>query len=274
MIGPDFDNFRRLVLERSGLVLGPEKAYLLKARLEPIVRSEGVASVEELLQKLRFGMNDALLDRCVEALATHESSFFRDGAPFEALKKSVLPELANLRSGVRRIRIWCAACSSGQEPYSIAMVAKELGQKLSGFDVEIVATDFSPGILAKAKAGLYSDFEVRRGLTDERRADWFTKESGGWRVSQELRQMVSFRHHNLLQPMNEVGAFDVVFCRNVLIYFDAERKQQVLASVASAMAHDAWLFLGSAESLMGLPPGLTATGGAHGLCRRTGLFAA
>ena len=274
MTGPDFDNFRRLVLDRSGLVLGPEKAYLLKARLEPIVRSEGASSIEDLLARLRFVKNDALLDRCVEALATHESSFFRDGAPFEALKKTVLPELANLRAGVRRIRIWCAACSSGQEPYSIAMVAKELGQKLSGFSVEIVATDFAPGILSKAKAGLYTDFEVRRGLTDERLNTWFTKESGGWRIHQDLRDMVKFRQHNLLNNMDEIGAFDVVFCRNVLIYFDAETKQQVLGRIASAMAHDAWLFLGSAESLMGLPSGLTPAQGAHGLCRRSGLFAA
>jgi chemotaxis protein methyltransferase CheR len=273
MIGPDFDHFCAQVRQRSGLVLGPDKVYLLKARLEPIARAEGLADVPSLLARIRRGACEPLLEKCVNALATHESSFFRDGAPFESLQSMILPQLLAARHEARTLRIWCAACSSGQEPFSIAILLKEMGAKLAGWRVEILATDFSRPILERAAEATYSDFEVKRGLSPERLGRWFEAVPGGWRVRSEVREMVTFRPHNLLERASALGTFDIVFCRNVLIYFDGDRKQKVLDELARALAPDGALFLGAAESIIGLPAMLEAVPGLRGLCRKTGLQA-
>ncbi len=269
MTGPDFDYFCKLMRDRSGLVLSASKAYLVRGRLEPVARAAGLADVETLLAKLRSGAPDDLIRQCVDAMATHESSFFRDGAPFEQLGKTVLPALIGQRRASRRLRIWCAACSSGQEPYSVAMILKENAQ-LAGWNLEIVATDMSEAILTKARSGLYSDFEVRRGLAPERLARWFepSGQGGEWRVLPALREIVSFRPHNLLQGVAGLGVFDIILCRNVLIYFDVERKREVFAHLDRALADDGILCLGSSETVLGVVETFAAAEGARGLYRK------
>lgn len=269
MTGADFDYFCRLVKDRSGLVLTPHKAYLVESRLGPVARAEALAGVPQLLERLRAGGPSAepLVVRCVEAMATHESFFFRDGTPFNLLAGRVLPQLVEARAATRTLRIWCAACSSGQEPYSIAILLKEMGARLAGWRLEITATDLSRPILQKAEAGLYSDFEVRRGLTDARRDRWFVRDGQGWRVSPELRALVKFRPHNLMDD-GLPGVFDVIFCRNVLIYFDVEQKRTVLQAMARTLAEDGALFLGSAETVLGVTDAFELTPGAAGLFRR------
>ncbi len=268
MTGPDFDHFCRLLRERSGLVIGPEKAYLIRNRLDPVARAEGLSDAAELLARLRKGAPEVLVQACVTALATHESSFFRDGTPFELLARQILPDLIAARRAQRSLRIWCAACSSGQEPYSVAIALQEAATQMPGWRLEIVATDFSKPILDKAQAGLYSAFEVKRGLSPQRQERWFQEEGGAWRVSPQLRQMISFRPHNLLQGTAGLGTFDVIFCRNVLIYFDPDGKRAVLEDLARALAPDGALFLGSAETILGLTTSLESMPGGRGLCRR------
>ena len=264
----DFDHFCRTLRERSGLSLGPDKAYLVRNRLDPIARAEGMADSVELLAKLRAGAPEALIQRCVTALATHESSFFRDGAPFDLLAGQLLPSLIAARRDQKSLRIWCAACSSGQEPYSVAIALQEAAHQMPGWKLEIVASDYSKPILEKAEAGLYSAFEVKRGLSPERLARWFQEEAGAWRVSPRLRQMVSFRQHNLLQGTSGVGTFDIIFCRNVLIYFDLDGKRAVLDDLARALTPDGALFLGSAETILGLTSALEPMPGSRGLHRK------
>lgn len=269
MTGPDYDHFCRLVRQRSGLVLTAEKAYLVSSRLAPVARAEGLGTVAELLAVLRIGAPEALLQQAVDVMATHESYFFRDAAPFEQLANAVLPPLIAARQAQRSLRIWCAACSSGQEPYSVAMILMEMGYRLSGWKLDILATDMSEPILRKASAGLYNDFEVNRGLSPERQARWFKQEADGWRVSPTLQQMVRFKPHNLLQGSAGLGVFDVIFCRNVLIYFDLETKRQILDQVRRAMAVDGSLLLGSAETVLGVSSAVEPVPGLRGLYRPT-----
>jgi len=269
MTGPDFDHFCRLARERSGLVLTSAKAYLVSGRLESVARDEKLAGVPELLARLRAGAPEALVQRCIDAMATHESYFFRDGLPFEQLATEVLPSLIAARQATRSLRIWCAACSSGQEPYSIAMILQEMGPRLAGWRIEIIATDMSEPVLHKARTGLYNDFEVRRGLSPERLARWFKPHGASWQVSPVLQQMVRFRTHNLLKGTSGMGVLDVIFCRNVLIYFDVDHKRQILDQLSQAMAIDGSLFLGSAETVMGLSQAIEPAVGMRGLYRRS-----
>jgi chemotaxis protein methyltransferase CheR len=268
MIGPEFDHFCALVGVRSGLVLGRDKAYLVASRLEPVARAQGLGDVPALLARLKNGAPESLIAVCVDAMATHESLFFRDGAPFEQVENLVLPALADARPAGQPLRILSAACSSGQEPYSLAMLCQENAHRLAGRRVEIVGTDMAETILAKARAGLYSSFEVQRGLSPERAARWMTPRGAGFEISQTLKSMVSFRRHNLLDGMAAMGVFDIVFCRNVLIYFDQAKKAQVLNQLANALAPDGALFLGSAETVMGLTDALVLQPGSRGLYRR------
>ena len=267
MIGPDFDHFCRLVLTRSGLVLNESKAYLVQSRLEPIARAAGLGGAVELLGQLRAGPPPGLEQRCVDAMATHESMFFRDITPFEQIAATVLPELAKTRSPGQPLRIWCAACSSGQEPYSLAIVIHELSGLLGGRRVEIVGTDMSDAILNKARAGIYSDFEVRRGLSPERLNRWFQPNGDGWQAASSLKSMVFFQKHNLLNGVGGLGQFDIILCRNVLIYFDPPGKSRVLEQIARAIRPDGALFLGSAETVIGLTDAFIAPTGRGGFYR-------
>lgn len=268
MIGPDYDHFCILVGQRSGLVLDSGKGYLVASRLEPVARANGMADVPALLAQIKRGAPDALVRSCVDAMATHESLFFRDGTPFEQLENIVLPELSAARPAGQPLRILSAACSSGQEPYSIAMLVLEQAIRLGSRKAEIVGIDMSEGILDKARAGIYSNFEVQRGLSPERQTRWLTPVGAAFEISPRLKAMVSFRRHNLLDSMAHMGTFDIILCRNVLIYFDAPKKSLVLNALSSALAPDGALLLGSAESVMGLCDSLELQAGSRGLYRR------
>lgn len=259
--------FRRLVAESSGLVLTPDKDYLLQSRLEPLARELGLPGAPAVAAAAVRDPAGPVARRAVDALATHESSFFRDGNPFEQLRDAVLPALAAARPPGATLRVWSAACSSGQEPYSLAMLALEEAHRLSGRQLEIVATDLSEPILAKARSALYSDFEVRRGLSPERQARWMEREGAAWRVAPAVRRLVRFERRNLLEGTAGLGRFDLVLCRNVLIYFDAPRKVEALARIAEVLAPDGMLALGSSETVLGLDTRFRPAPGLRGVLR-------
>jgi chemotaxis protein methyltransferase CheR len=248
----DYDYLRRLLKERSGLVLAADKQYLVESRLLPVARRAGVAGLGDLVQKLKGSQAEPLVVEVVEAMTTNESFFFRDKIPFEHFRASIMPALLAARAAQRRIRIWCAAASTGQEPYSIAMCLKEMKDKLAGWKVEILGTDLSTEVLEKAKAGVYSQFEVQRGLPIQMLVKNFTQIGETWQISSEVRAMVQYRSLNLLADFSHLGRFDVVFCRNVLIYFDQETKVAVLERIARLIEPDGFLVLGAAETVVGL----------------------
>jgi chemotaxis protein methyltransferase CheR len=248
----DYDFLRRLLKERSGLTLGGDKQYLVESRLLPVSRRVGVAGLDGLMQKLQQPDNESLIVQVVEAMATNESLFFRDKIPFDHFRDTIMPALLLARAQQRRIRIWCAAASTGQEPYSLAMALKEMGGELAGWRTEILATDFSLDVLEKAKAGVYSQFEVQRGLPIQMLVKYFTQIGEMWQIAPEIRAMVQFRPFNLLQECVQLGHFDVVFCRNVLIYFDQSTKVDVLERIARVIVPDGYLVLGAAETVVGL----------------------
>ena len=263
----DLDAFRRLVLDRSGLILSADKDYLLKSRLEPIARAEGFAEVAAMLRQVRLAPGSRLAQRCIDGMATHESFFFRDNTPFDQLRETILPQLHAARSQTKTLRIWSAACSSGQEPYSLAMLLQEERARFGDWKIESLATDFSHPILERARTGLYSDFEVRRGLSDQRQARFLVREGEAFRIAPEVRAMVQFRHHNLLDGMATLGRFDLIFCRNVLIYFDPTTKARTLDAITACMNPDASLVLGSAETVVGLAGAFEPTPGLRGVFR-------
>lgn len=261
----EYDFLRALLKERSGLVLTSEKHYLLESRLLPVVRKHGLAGLGDLVQKLRGRGAESLAVDVVEAMTTNESFFFRDKLPFEHFQNLIIPQLLTARAKQKRIRIWCAAAASGQEPYSLAMILKEMGAKLAGFRIEIVATDLSNEILEKAKSGLYSQFEVQRGLPIQMLVKNFSQAGEMWQVSADIRAMVQFRALNLLQDFSHLGMLDVVFCRNVLIYFDEKTKIDVIDRVAKITAPDGFLSLGAAETVVGLTDSFKSVPGRRGI---------
>ncbi len=254
--------------KRSGLVLSADKGYLLESRLAPLARAEGFPSIDALIAAARRDRSDRLLWGITEALATHETFFFRDNTPFDLFKQDILPVLSRARGASGTIRIWCAACSSGQEPYSLAMLLEEERARLNGLRVEILATDMAPRVLEKAKAGVYSQFEVQRGLAIQRLVQHFEQSGDQWRIKPNIRQMVTFQQKNLLENFAGMGTFDVVFCRNVLIYFDAETKKQVLSRIARQTAEDGFLIMGAAETVVGLSRDFQPVEGRRGLYGR------
>lgn len=253
MLRPDdFDFVARMLRERSGLVLTADKSYLLESRLMPVARKRGLKGIEDLVPALRANRDETLLREVTEAMTTNESFFFRDIKPFDQFRDMVLPQLLTTRASKRAIRIWCAAASSGQEPYSLAMLLREEAAKLSGWRVEIVATDISTEVLNKAKAGLYSQFEVQRGLPIQMLVKYFKKKDESWQIDPAIRAMVQYREFNLLHDLRSLGSFDVVYCRNVLIYFDQPTKTRVLEAVSKQMPDDGILYLGGAETVLGI----------------------
>ena len=256
--------------KRSGLVLSTDKGYLLESRLAPLARAEGYPSIEALIAAARRESNDRLLWAITEALATHETFFFRDNTPFDLFKQEILPVLSRARGNMSTIRIWCAACSSGQEPYSLAMILEEEKARLGGLRFEIVATDMAPRVLEKAKAGVYSQFEVQRGLAIQRLVTHFDQSGDQWRIKPNLRSMVTFQKQNLLENFSGMGTFDVIFCRNVLIYFDADTKKRILQRLAAQTASDGYLIMGAAETVVGLSQDFAPVEGRRGLYGRSG----
>jgi chemotaxis protein methyltransferase CheR len=261
----DFDMICRLLRQRSGLVLSPDKAYLMESRLLPVARKWKLAGFEDLVKSIRSKPDEALVRDVVEAMTTNESFFFRDIKPFDQFKELVLPAMLKNRAGQRRLRIWSAACSSGQEPYSLAMILSEMASQLAGWTIEIVATDLSSEILARAKEGTYSQFEVQRGLPVTLLVKYFTQSGDRWQISPKIRSMVDYREFNLLADPGPLGRFDVVFCRNVLIYFDQETKAKVLDRLANLMPEDGFLFLGGAETVLGLTERFKLINGQRGV---------
>ncbi len=247
----DFELIAQLLKERSGLALNKEKAYLLESRLNPVARKWNFSGFDELAQAIRTNKDEALLVDVTEAMTTNESFFFRDQRPFEQFNDIVLPHLLETRAAKRSIRIWSAACSSGQEPYTLAMQLQEHADKLAGWRVEIVATDLSNEILDKAKEGLYSQFEVQRGLPITLLVKHFVQVGDRWQIDDSLSKMIKFQQFNLLGDFSSLGRFDVVFCRNVLIYFDLSTKTQVLEGIADLLPPDGFLYLGGAETVLG-----------------------
>jgi chemotaxis protein methyltransferase CheR len=248
----EFDYVCRLVRDRSGIVLEAGKEYLVDARLTPVARQCELGSVSELVGKLQAAPEDKLVARVVQAMVTTETSFFRDVQPFETLRTTVLPELIARRRPERRLNVWFAACSTGQEPYSFALLVREHFPELNGWRLDLLATDLSAEALARARAGRYSQIEVNRGLPASLLVKYFRQHAPTWELSEDVRRMVEFRELNLTRPWPVLPKMDVIFLRNVMIYFDVETKKAILGRVARLLRADGYLLLGGAETTLNL----------------------
>jgi chemotaxis protein methyltransferase CheR len=259
--------------DHSGLDLSADKQYLIESRLLPLSRKSGLPGISELVQKMKGG-SASLIAQVVEAMTTNETFFFRDKVPFDHFRDSIMPEIMKARANRKSIRIWCAAGSTGQEPYSLAMALKEMGAALAGWRVEIIATDLSQEVLEKSKAGIYSQFEVQRGLPIQLLVKHFKQSGEFWQISSEIRAMVQHRQLNLLHDFSQLGMFDVIFCRNVLIYFDQDTKINIFGRLAKVMEPDGFLVLGAAETVVGLTDVFKPFPDKRGLYRPSGVRAA
>ncbi len=248
----DYDFLRSSLKARSGLVLSADKQYLVESRLLPVARKAGMANLGELVAALKLAQDPALMTAVVEAMTTNESFFFRDKTPFEHFRLTIMPALLAARRPTRSIRIWCAAAATGQEPYSLAMCLKEFEAEIAGWRIELLATDLSGEVLEKARSGLYTQFEVQRGLPIQLLIKHFLQSGELWQIAPELRAMVRYRQLNLLADFSQLGTFDLIFCRNVLIYFDQETKIDVLNRLARVISGEGYLVLGAAETVVGL----------------------
>lgn len=273
MTPESFEFIAAQVKQRSGLLLTPDKRYMLESRLAGILKREALADLDALALRLRDPRANPLAEAVTEALTTNESSFFRDGKPFEHLRR-VLPRLAAARAAGQPLRVWSAACSTGQEAYSVAMVADELAPQLGGRRLEIFGTDIAQDVLARARDGVFSQFEVQRGLPVRQLLKYFTQEQGRWRINAEMRGLCRFERLNLLGDLRGCGRFDVIFCRNVLIYFDPPTKTRVLGALAAQLAPDGVLYLGGAETVLGLTDRLVPLPGERGAYEVAGALAA
>jgi chemotaxis protein methyltransferase CheR len=248
---PDYEYLRKLLKDQSGLDLSADKQYLIESRLLPLARKCGLSSISDLVQKMKGGAA-SIVTQVVEAMTTNETFFFRDKVPFDHFREMIVPEILKTRAGRKSIRIWCAAGSTGQEPYSLAMCLKEMGAALAGWRIEIVATDLSQEVLEKSRAGIYSQFEVQRGLPIQLLVKYFKQTGEFWQINPEIRAMVQHRQLNLLHDFSQLGNFDVVFCRNVLIYFDQDTKINIFNRLHRLTEADGFLVLGAAETVVGL----------------------
>ncbi len=269
MLATDYEFMGTLLKDRSGLVLAPGKEYLLESRLLPIAREKGLAGLEGLIAALRKPGSEELRVRVTEAMTTNESFFFRDKTPFDLFREQIMPALIEARRPQRNLRIWCAACSTGQEPYSLSMYLKEMADKLIGWKVDVVGTDLSEEVLEKAKVGMYSQFEVQRGMPIAMLVKYFSQIGDMWQIDAALRAMVQYRSLNLLQPFSHLGRFDIIYCRNVLIYFDQPTKKQILERMVSQLAPDGYLLLGAAETVLGITDAFEQVPGTRSLYRPT-----
>jgi chemotaxis protein methyltransferase CheR len=248
---PDYEYLRKVLKDHSGLDLSTDKQYLIESRLLPLSRKCGMSGIDELVQKMKGG-SAFHIAQVVEAMTTNETFFFRDKVPFEHFRDTIMPEILKARASRKAIRIWCAAGSTGQEPYSLAMCLKEMSAATGGCRVEIVATDLSQDVLQKSRSGIYSQFEVQRGLPIQMLVKYFKQSGEFWQINPELRAMVQHRQLNLLHDFSSLGMFDVIFCRNVLIYFDQDTKINIFNRLAKSMEADGFLVLGAAETVVGL----------------------
>ena len=251
MTPPDYEYLRKLLRDHSGLDLSADKQYLIESRLLPLARKAGLPGISELVQKMKGG-SASITTQVVEAMTTNETLFFRDKVPFDHFRISIMPEILQARASRKSIRIWCAAGSTGQEPYSLAMCLKEMSAALAGWRVEVLATDLSQEVLEKSRAGIYSQFEVQRGLPIQMLVKYFRQSGELWQVNADIRAMVQHRQLNLLHDFSQLGVFDVIFCRNVLIYFDQDTKINIFNRLAKVTEPDGFLALGAAETVVGL----------------------
>lgn len=247
-----FDSLCAYLRRTSGLVLGSDKQYLVESRVMPVMKRAGLSELGELVRALELNRMPGLAEEVMQAMTINETYFFRDRTPFEMLRQNIMPRMIIARAAQKKIRIWCAASSTGQEPYSIAMIVQELAPCLASWQVEIIATDLSQAALRTAENAIYSQFEVQRGLTPEQIQRFFRPTGQVWQLKDEVRSRVKFKHFNLLNSYGALGQFDIIFCRNVLIYFEPERKADVLTRMAKTLAADGILALGASESIIGL----------------------
>lgn len=247
-----FEYIRDLIEQRAAIVIDEEKAYLVEARLTPVARNHGMESLDELVHHLRTNRWNALHQQVVEAMTTNETSFYRDLYPFDTLRTLVIPDLIKRRAAMRTLNIWSAACSTGQEPYTIAMTLREYFPELQTWRLRIYGSDLSQQVLARARDGVFQQCEVNRGLPATLLVKYFQKHGTQWQLRDDIRRMVEFLEVNLVEPWPSFPMFDVIFLRNVLIYFSAETKQQILNKMRNVLARDGFLFLGGAETTMNL----------------------
>lgn len=270
-----FEILAALLYAGSGLVIGPDKLYLLENRLGPVMKKHKLSGLDALAERVRpapmGGLPGLLEQDVIEAMTTNESFFFRDDKPFTHFRTNALPRLIAARPPTARLRIWSAAASTGQEAYSLAMILAESKAMLGTRNVEIVGTDIAREPLARAQEGLYTQFEVQRGLPMQNLVKYFRKDGPNWRVADTIRAMVQFRIWNLLADLRSLGQFDIVFCRNVLIYFDQPTKARVLEAIAKQMPVDGILYLGGAETVLGITGAFAAQQGERGVYERTSL---
>ena len=248
----EFNIFQSELKERSGITIEKDKLYLLESRLMPVAKKHGLEDLSALAQHISAPAGSAVINEVVEAMTTNETSFMRDSKPFKRFRELILPDLMENKKNGRTIRIWCAACSSGQEPYSLAIILDEMKEKLTGWTVEILATDISEEMVERAKAGVYTQFEVQRGLSVQHLVKYFTQEEEKWIINPALKTPITFNTFNLLDSYRQHGKFDIIFCRNVLIYFEKELKINILDRMSEVINPDGYLLLGGAETVLGL----------------------
>jgi chemotaxis protein methyltransferase CheR len=256
----DIKEISKYILDISGIHLNESKAYLIETRLGDIIKEYGCSSYRELCSKAKTDSKKTLEDRIIDAISTNETLFFRDTGPFEVLQHKILPDLIDKRteksSGLLPIpiRIWSAACSTGQEVYSIAIVLKELLADFKKYNVKLLGTDISDSAIGQASYGTYNKFEIERGLSKDKLQKYFIPNGGNWKISDEIRTMVSFAKRNILKPLTGLGKVDIIFCRNVAIYFNLEDRRKLFENLAGVLEQDGFLIVGSTESLTGICP--------------------
>ena len=258
-----------LLEARTGQQLTMSRRWRIDTALSALLRERGIPTLDELITILVMGRDPGLATQVVEALLNNETYFFRDRTPFDLLTRAALPKLLQRRQSTKRLRIWSAGCSTGQEAYSLAMLFAEEPKRWAGWTIDIIGSDVSESAVRRAREGTYSQFEVQRGLGIAQMIKWFEEYDGGWRAVEPLRRHVHFQVHNLLEPMSHPGQFDIVLCRNVLLYLNAERRSQVFDRIASAMAPDGWLMMGAGETVIGQTRRFEADSDARGLYRLT-----
>lgn len=261
----DFSFYKKFLYEKSGLSLGDDKVYLVVSRLTPVARKWGFNSLSEMTKNLKLSPDRKMLSEIIDAMTTNETLFFRDDRPFKYFKTNLLPEIIKNREIRKSIRIWSAACSTGQEPYSIAMSLLDILPNPENWKIDLVATDISENALNQARRGEFNQFEIQRGMPIQLLMKYFKQDGQNWKIADKVRNLVRFENFNLLNPMDKFGTFDIIFCRNVLIYFDETTKKKVIQGLVKRMAPDGYIFLGGSETAIGLCPELKINAGCPGL---------
>lgn len=255
----DFDYIRKMIYEQSAIVLEPGKEYLVEARLQPLAQREGLATIQDLVIKMRADKFNGLQQKVVDAMTTNETSFFRDVHPFEIFKKVVIPDIMTKRASTRELNIWCGASSSGQEPYTLAMVLRDAFPSLLNWKITFIASDISQQMLTRSRNGMYSQLEINRGLPAAFLVKYFQRVGMEWQIKDDLRKLIDFRELNLCTSWPSMPKMDVVFMRNVLIYFDVNTKKTILGKIRQTIKSDGYLFMGAAETTLNLDDSFVRT---------------